>query len=151
VRAPANGFVSNLSLAAGDRTTPFKAAMSFERSDEITLLALFPQNGMQTVRKDVPVKLAFASVPGRVYDTSIESIIGAVGEGQIGVSGTLARTTTLPPTEYYPVRIRIPADIDPAAMRLGMAGVVTAISPNAGPIGLIATILMHVKAFALYI
>jgi hypothetical protein len=65
VRAPANGFVSNLSLATGDRATPFKAAMSFVRLDEITLLALFPQNGMQTVREHVPVKLAFASVPGR--------------------------------------------------------------------------------------
>jgi len=151
VRARANGFVSNLSLATGDRTTPFKAAMSFVRSDEITLLALFPQNGMQTVREGVPVKLAFASVPGRVYDTSVDSVIGAVGEGQVGVSGTLARTTALPPTEYYPVRIRIPPDIDPAAMRLGMAGTVTAISLNAGPIGLIATILMHVKALALYI
>jgi multidrug resistance efflux pump len=44
-----------------------------------------------------------------------------------------------------------PKEIDPATLRLGMSGAATVFSDQAGPIGLIASIMLFVKAYALYL
>jgi hypothetical protein len=44
-----------------------------------------------------------------------------------------------------------PKGIDPDILRLGMVGTATVISDKAGPIGLLATILLWVKAYAAYL
>jgi hypothetical protein len=51
----------------------------------------------------------------------------------------------------YPVRIATPKDLDPVMLRLGMAGQATAFSDHAGTIGTLASILLFVKAYALYL
>jgi hypothetical protein len=50
----------------------------------------------------------------------------------------------------YPASIDLPKGIDPDMLRLGMVGTVTVISDKAGPIGLLATIFLWVKAYAAY-
>jgi hypothetical protein len=67
------------------------------------------------------------------------------------VSGTLARAETLGTSTTYPARIDIPKNVDSDMLRLGMVGTATVISDNAGPIGLLATILLWVKAYAAYL
>jgi len=42
-------------------------------------------------------------------------------------------------------------DLDPAALRLGMSGVATVFSDHAGPIGGLASILLWIKAYAMYL
>jgi hypothetical protein len=67
------------------------------------------------------------------------------------VSGTLARAETVGTSTTYPARIDLPKKVDPDMLRLGMVGTAAVISDRAGPIGLLAMVLLWVKAYAAYL
>jgi multidrug resistance efflux pump len=151
VRAPADGYVSASTLVVGHRVTPFKSAMAFIVVGETEIIGIFPQNGFQTIRPGTAVRLVFANNPGRIHEAQIVEVLRGVGEGQFAASGALSRVNAVGLTADYPARISMPKDLDPATLRLGMSGTATAFSDQAGPIGLIASILLFVKAYALYL
>jgi multidrug resistance efflux pump len=151
IRAPADGYVTASTLAIGDRAAPTKSAMSFIVAGETEIIGIFPQNGFQSIRAGTTVKLVFANSPGRIYEAQIREVVRGVGEGQFAASGALARVASFGLTMDYPVRISTPKEIDPTTLRLGMAGTATAFSDGAGPIGVLASILLWVKAYAMYL
>jgi hypothetical protein len=69
--------------------------MSFVVENEVTVIGMFSQNGFQTIRVGTPVDIVFDNAPGRIYHAKITAIPKGVGQGQIAVSGTLARTNAL--------------------------------------------------------
>jgi multidrug resistance efflux pump len=125
--------------------------MSFIVEDKITLVGLFSQNGFQTVRDGAAVEIVFDNIPGRIYHAKIIAIPKGIGQGQVAVSGTLARTNALGGATAFPAVISIPEDIDRDTLRLGMSGSVTAIAGNAGVIGLLASILVWVSSYTAYL
>jgi multidrug resistance efflux pump len=151
VRAPADGYVTGSTLVVGDRALPTKSAMSFIVASETNIIGVFPQNGFQTIRPGARAKLVFAAAPGRIHDAEVGQILRGVGEGQFAASGTLARVTSVGLTADYVVGITTPKDIDPASLRLGMSGTATVFSDHAGPIGILASILLWVKAYLMYL
>ena len=78
-------------------------------------------------------------------------VLRGVGEGQFAASGDLPNVNSVGLTSNYAARLETPKDIDPRTLKLGMSGVATAFSDKAGPIGVIASLLLFVKAYALYI
>jgi len=74
-----------------------------------------------------------------------------VGQGQIAVSGTLARVGSIGGTSAYPAVISLPADANRSILRLGTSGTATVFAENAGPIGLIARIVLWVQSYAAYL
>jgi hypothetical protein len=98
------------------------------------------------------VKQLEASVDVAVADAhlraKISEILRGIDEGQFASSGSLARGSSVGPSTEYSPRITTPKDIDPATLRLGMAVQATVFSDYASPIGLIAPILLFVKAYA---
>src|ERR1700726_2866255 len=95
VRAPADGYVTVLALSVGDRALQASAVMSFIVENEITIIGMFSQNGFQTIKIGAPVDIVFDNDPGRIHHATIQAIPKGVGQGQIAVSGTLARTNAL--------------------------------------------------------
>jgi hypothetical protein len=93
----------------------------------------------------------FANRPGEVFYSEIGDVYRGTGQGQVAVSGTLARAETIGTSTTYPTKIDTPKNIDPDMLRLGMVGTATVISDKAGPIGILATILLWVKAYAAYL
>ncbi|MCK1513887.1 HlyD family secretion protein [Bradyrhizobium sp. 190] len=151
VRAPGDGYVTAMALSAGDRATQAKAVMSFIFTNEITILGMFSPNGFRTIKPGAKVKLVFDDDPGRIYHATIAGIPQGTGEGQIAVSGTLARASSIRGAKTYPAVISIPQDIDRSGLRLGMPGTATVFSENAGVIGLIMSILVWVSSYAAYL
>jgi len=151
VRAPADGYVSASTLVVGDRAVVNRSAMSFIVASETNIVGIFPQNGFQTIRPGTKVRLAFSNEPGVLHDAEIGQLLRGVGEGQFSASGTLTRVGAIGMTGDYPVNVSVPKDVDPASLRLGMSGAATAFSEKAGPIGTLATILLWVKAYAMYL
>jgi len=151
VRAPADGYATALTLAVGDRALSSKSAMSFIVAGETQIIGIFPQNGFQTIRPGATVMLAFANEPGRIYQAEVNQVLRGVGEGQFAASGTLVRVSSVGLTTNYAVGISVPKDLPPGSLRLGMSGVATVFSDRAGPIGILASILLWVKAYALYL
>src|SRR4029077_8540847 len=83
VRAPADGYVTVLALAVGDRALQARSAMSFIVEREITLVGMFSQNGFQTIKEGAPVDIVFDNIPGRIYHATITAIPKGIGQGQI--------------------------------------------------------------------
>ncbi|MGB6434185.1 MAG: HlyD family secretion protein [Bradyrhizobium sp.] len=151
VRAPADGYVTVVTLSIGDRALQARGAMSFIVENEITLVGLFAQNGFEAIKDGAPVDLVFDNIPGRIYHARVIEIPKGIGQGQVAVSGTLARTNALGGATTFPAVISIPDDMSRDSLRLGMSGSATAFSPNAGAIGLLASILVWIRSYTAYL
>jgi multidrug resistance efflux pump len=151
ISAPADGYVTLMALAVGDRVAPTRGVMSFIVADDIAIIGVFQQNGLEAIKPGASARLVFSNQPGRVYETKVLDIARGIGQGQLAVSGTLARVGSVGITAEYPVRLDIPANIDRDLVRPGMSGTATVLAPNAGVIGTIASILLWVSAYAAYL
>jgi multidrug resistance efflux pump len=151
IRAPADGYVTVVALTVGDRALQLHSAMSFIVESEITLVGMFSQNGFQTIKVGAPVDIVFDNAPGRIYHAKITEIPKGVGQGQVAVSGTLARTNALGGATVFPAVISIPDEMSRESLRLGMSGSATAFADNAGVIGLLASILVWISAYTAYL
>jgi multidrug resistance efflux pump len=151
IRAPADGYVTVVALTVGARAFELRSAMSFIVENEITLVGMFSQNGFQTIAVGAPVDIVFDNAPGRIYRAKITGIPKGVGQGQIAVSGTLARTNSLGGATSFPAEISIPEEMSRNSLRLGMSGSATAFAANAGVIGLLASILVWVSSYTAYL
>jgi multidrug resistance efflux pump len=151
VRAPSDGVVTVMALATGDRALQARSAMSFIITDEITVIGMFSPNGFETIKPGAPVKLVFDNLPGRIYHAKIVDIPQGVGQGQIAVSGMLARSGSIGGAKAYPAEISIPKDIDRASLRLGMPGTATVFAPDAGVIGILMSILVWISSYTAYL
>lgn len=151
VRAPADGYVTLVAATEGDRALQMRSVMSFIVEKEIALVGLFPQNGFQTITEGAPVDIVFDNVPGRIYHAKVIAIPRGIGQGQVAVSGALARTNALGGALVFPAVISIPNEIDRDSLRLGMSGGATAFASNAGVIGLLASILVWISSYTAYL
>ena len=151
IRAPGDGYVTVVALAVGDRALQARSAMSFIVENEITLVGMFSQNGFQTIKEGAAVDIVFDNVPGRIYHAKVTAIPRGIGQGQIAVSGTLARTNTFGGATVFPAVISIPGEMDRQSLRLGMSGNATVFAPNAGVIGLLMFILVWISSYTAYL
>jgi len=151
VRAPSDGFASTIALTVGARATKFRSVMSFIVASDITIVGTFLQNGFRTIRPGATVRLFFDADPGRIYEATILDIPKGVGQGEISVSGTLAKVGSFGGTSAYPAVISIPQNADENILRLGNAGTATVFSETPGVIGLIAYILLWVQSYVAYL
>jgi multidrug resistance efflux pump len=151
IRAPADGYVTVVAVTVGDRALQMHSAMSFIVENEITLVGMFSQNGFQTIKDGASVDIVFDNVPGRIYHAKITAIPKGIGQGQVAVSGTLARTNALGGATVFPAVISIPDGMSRESLRLGMSGSATAFADNAGVIGLLASILVWISSYTAYL
>jgi multidrug resistance efflux pump len=151
IRAPADGYVTLVTVSAGDRALQQQGVMSFIVENEITLVGLFSQNGFETVKDGAPVDIVFDNLPGRIYHARVIAIPRGIGQGQVAVSGTLAKTSALGGATVFPAVISIPDAMNHDSLRLGMSGSATAFAPNAGVIGLLASILVWISSYTAYL
>ena len=135
VRAPADGYVTFVTLTVGDRALQAQSA-SFHLEKEITLVGLFSQNGFQTVREGAPVEIVFENIPGRIYMQRSSRFQEASARARSQCLEHWRETTALGGATTFPAVISIPEDMSGDSLRLGMSGSATAFSPKAGVIGL---------------
>ena len=90
VRAPADGYVSQVFLRPGMMAVPFVArpVMVFIHSDKV-LAGAFIQNSLQRVRVGDEAEIAFRAVPGRIFKGKVKAILDVMAQGQLQPSGAL--------------------------------------------------------------
>jgi multidrug resistance efflux pump len=140
-----------MALTVGDRTVAARSVMSFIPVDDITIVGMFAPNGFQTIRPGARVKLVFDHDPGAIHQANITEIPRGVGQGQVAVSGMLARVGSIGGANAYPAEISLPQDMDRASLRVGMPGSATVFADNAGAIGLLMSILVWVSSYTAYL
>lgn len=149
--APHDGYATLIALTVGDRAAPTRSVMSFIATDEITIVGMFSPNGFQTIKPGAHVKLVFDNDPGRIHSATVVTIPEGIGQGQVAISGMLAKAGAIGGAKAYPAIISIPNNIERDRLRLGMPGTATVFSDKAGPIGMLMSILVWISSYTAYL
>ena len=90
VRAPADGYVTNLALRKGARVAnlPLAPVMAFIDTSDTLIGAEIAQIDARYIAPGQQVEVTFKFVPGRVHTGKVESILQAIATGQAQTSGT---------------------------------------------------------------
>ncbi|QKK22563.1 HlyD family secretion protein [Rhizobium hidalgonense] len=91
VRAPSNGYVTQVFLRPGMMANPLplRPVMVFINSEDRTLAAAFIQNSLQRVRVGDAAEVSFRAVPGKIFKARVQGIIDVMAQGQLQPTGAL--------------------------------------------------------------
>jgi len=127
VRAPANGVVTNLRLAAGQYVAPGQPLLSFLESGPRWISADLRENQLGNVKPGQEVTLALDVLPGKLFKGRVNSVGYGVSQGDEAPNGQLS---TMPKEQgwvrdpqRFPVRIMVlPDEVRKAGIDVGRSG-----------------------------
>jgi multidrug resistance efflux pump len=131
VRAPADGYVTNLALRAGARATTSAPVMAFIETSAPIIGVEIAQIDARHVAVGQPVEVTFKTRPGTIYTGRVEAVLQAIASGQTQVSGLAVAPGEV---RAAPFLVRIALDDGEVAARL-----------PAGSTGTAAIFTEHVK------
>lgn len=152
VRAPTDGYVTNLGLRKGARVSnvPRLPVMAFIDTSETIVGVEIQQNDARYLRAGQPVEVTFKFFPGQIFTGKVQSVLQAVSSGQIAVSGqAIARSNT----ESAPFVVRLTLDDEQIARQLpaGAAGYAAIFTDRVRPTHVIRKVLLRVTAILNYV
>lgn len=150
VIAPADGYVTNLSLTQGQFVSAGTPALTFINPATQAVIADLRENQLINVKPGDHAIVTFEAAPGKRFDATVESIAWGISSGRTSVNGLSQSSNDsrwFPPARKIPVRVQID-DVDalPANVRLGSEAAVL-IVPENGIIPAIAQTLLTFSGF----
>jgi multidrug resistance efflux pump len=108
VRAPADGYITNLALRKGARVAnlPLSPVMAFIDTSGSIIGVEIAQIDARYIEPGQPAEVTFKFKPGQVYSGKVESILQAIATGQLQTSG-LAVTPKSESSPPFVVRIKL--------------------------------------------
>jgi len=107
VRAPIDGFVTNLELEPGFVVQPGVPVLTFVSNPDGIVVATFPQEYLGSIEPGNEVEVALDMYPGRMIRGKVDAVIWATGQGQLTPSGTLPTANESSPAGRFAVKVRI--------------------------------------------
>ena len=134
VRAPADGYVTNVALRKGARVAslPLSPVMAFIDTSDTTVGVEIQQIDARYIRPGQDAEVTFKFIPGHVYTGKVVAVLQAIATGQVQASGLAITPKAI---ESAPFGVRIALDDAEVARRL-----------PAGSTGVAAIYTDHVKA-----
>jgi multidrug resistance efflux pump len=154
VRAPTDGYVSQVFLRPGMMAVPFVArpVMVFIQHER-NLVAAFIQNSLQRVRVGDEAEIAFRAVPGRIFKGRVKSILDAMSQGQLQPTGELI--DPLGPGRQTPGRvlaeIEILDDISQYQLPGGVMAEVAIYTDHWHHVGVMRRVLLRMSSWMNYV
>src|SRR6266852_3448045 len=117
VRAPADGYVTNLALRKGARVAnlPLAPVMAFIDSSDTLIGVEIAQIDARYIEPGQPVELTFKLRPGIIYTGKVESVLQAISTGQTQTSGL---AVTPKGVQSAPFVVRVKLDDEDVAKQL---------------------------------
>jgi multidrug resistance efflux pump len=108
VRAPADGYATNVALRKGARVAnlPLVPVMAFIDTSDTIIGVAIEQIDARYIRPGQDTEVTFKFLPGRVFPAKFESVLQAIATGQVQTSG-LAVTPKNVASAPFVVRIRL--------------------------------------------
>ncbi|GAB4064471.1 HlyD family secretion protein [Ancylobacter sonchi] len=125
VRAPADGYVTNVTLRKGARVSSLSLSpvMAFIDTSESVTVAEIAQIDARYVAPGQKVEMTFKFLPGTVFTGTVETVLQAIASGQQAPSGAAAAPREI---EAAPFVVRVRFDDPGLADRLPAGSVGTA-------------------------
>jgi len=152
VRAPADGYVTNLALRKGARVAnlPLSPVMAFIDTSSTIIGVEINQVGARYVAPGQEVEITFKFAPGHIYAGKVESVLQAVATGQTQTSGTAVLPKGI---EAVPFVVRVKLDDDEFVRRLpaGSTGTAAIYTDHVKPTHIIRRVLLRQIAITNYV
>ena len=150
VRAPADGYVTNLALRKGARVTAQSPVMAFIDTSDTIVGVEIAQIYARYVELGQAVEVTFKTYPGEVFTARVEAVLQAIASGQTQVGGTAVAPTDI---QSAPFVIRVKLDDNALAQRLpaGSTGLAAIFTAHVAPSHVIRRVLLRQVAIVNYI
>jgi multidrug resistance efflux pump len=152
VRAPADGYVTNLALRKGARVAslPLSPVMAFIDTSGSIFAAEIPQIYARYIEAGQPVEITFKFFPGQIFTGKVESVLQALSSGQIQVSGQAVTPTAVVSAPFV---VRIALDDHDVASRLpvGTTGDAAIFTEHVKAAHIIRRVMLRLIAITNYI
>jgi RND family efflux transporter MFP subunit len=152
VRAPSDGYVTNLALRKGARVSslPLAPVMAFIDTSSTIIGAEIAQIDTRYVEPGQLAEVTFKFMPGRVYSGKVESVLQAVASGQVQTSG-LAVTPKNVASAPFVVRIRLDDATVAERLPAGSTGAAAIFTEHVKPAHIIRKVLLRQTAILNYV
>jgi RND family efflux transporter MFP subunit len=150
VRAPADGYVTNLALRAGARVTTQTPVMAFIDTADTLLGVEIAQISARYVKPGQLVEVTFKAQPGVVRTGRVETVVQALASGQAQPGGFAIAPTEI---QAAPFVVRIALD-DPEiarALPAGSTGLAAIFTDRVTPSHMIRRVLLRQVAILNYV
>ena len=152
VRAPADGFVTNVALRPGARAAnfPFFRAMSFVDTSELILGAQIHQIHTRYLEPGQEAEVTFKARPGKIYTARVLYMVPATAQGQVEVTGAAAAPVNMAPGPFF-VRLELDDPEAQADLIPGAVGSVAIYTSNVKMAHIIHRVMIRVDAIMNYV
>lgn len=152
VRAPGNGFVTNLALSVGQRVVslPFAPAMAFVDTSEAGPVVQIHQIYLRHIKPGQQVEIAVKTLPGKLISGTVDRIVPAVSGGQAQVSGSIAAATPVASEPFF-VRLAIDNPEDSVFLQPGAVGTAAIYTDSVGATHVIRKVMMRMNSILNFI
>lgn len=153
IRAPTDGFATQLALRPGVMAVPLPLApvMTFVHTEEVFYTAAFRQNSLQRLQPGYQAEFLFRALPGKVFKGEVVEILPAIGESQFQARGTLLGTEALRTSGRVFAKLRITDDLSDYHLPLGTAVEVAVYSDHFTHVSIMRKVLIRMKSWQNYL
>jgi RND family efflux transporter MFP subunit len=152
VRAPADGYVTNLALRRGARVAnlPLSPVMAFIDTSNTIIGVEINQIDARYIEPGQEAEITFKFAPGQIYKGKVESVLQAIATGQVQTSGTAILPKAV---EAVPFVVRVKLDDAGFADRLpaGAAGTAAIYTAHLKPTHIVRRVILRQIAILNYI
>ena len=152
VRAPGDGYVTNLALRKGARVSnlPLSPVMAFIDTSTTIIGVEINQIDARYIAPGQEVEITFKFRPGQVYPGKVESVLQAIASGQAQTSGTAIAPRAI---EAAPFVVRVRLDDADIARNLpaGAAGTAAIYTDRLKPAHVVRRVILRQVAILNYI
>ncbi len=152
VRAPAEGYVTNVALRKGARVAslPLAPVMAFIDTSETIIGVSVDQIAVRYVEPGQPVELTFKAHPGIVRTGKVETVLQAIAMGQVQTSGQ-AVAPGLVQAAPFVVRVKLDDEAFAQALPAGAVGEAAIFTNHVRPSHLIRRVILRQIAILNYV
>tara|TARA_Y100001956_G_scaffold82012_1_gene101356 strand:+ start:4161 stop:5291 length:1131 start_codon:yes stop_codon:yes gene_type:complete len=149
VRAPTDGFATQLALRPGVMAVPLPLApvMTFVHTEEKIYTAAFRQNSLQRLKPGYEAEFLFRALPGKVFKGEVIDVLPAIGESQFQARGTLLGTEALRTSGRVFVTLKITDDLSDYHLPMGTAVEVAVYSDKFTHVSIMRKVLIRMKSW----
>ncbi|MBW3695439.1 HlyD family secretion protein [Vibrio sp. T187] len=153
VRAPTDGYVTQLALRPGVMAVPLPLApvMTFVHTEDKLYTAAFRQNSLQRLQPGFEAEFLFRALPGKVFKGEVVEVIPAIGESQFQARGSLLGTDALRTNGRVLVTLKITDDLSDYHLPQGTAVEVAVYSDSFTHVSIMRKVLIRMKSWQNYL
>jgi len=152
IRAPTDGYVTNLALRKGARVSslPLAPVMAFIDTSDTIIGVQLAQIDARYVTPGQDAEVTFKFLPGRVFQGKVETVLQAISTGQVQASGLAVQARQIESAPFV-ARIRLNDAKLAESLPAGATGTAAIFTDRVKPAHIIRKVLLRQTAIMNYI